>query len=59
LEANGVIGKTTNRKQVLEDLVADGAVVECELSEVQLEEFPSKSVLGGRRTYLALPNNDL
>ncbi len=59
LEANGVVGKTTNRKQVLEDLVADGAIVERELSEDQLVEFPSKSVLGGRRTYLALPNNDL
>lgn len=59
LEANGVVGKTTNRKQVLEDLVTDGAIVERGLSEDQLAEFPSKSVLGGRRTYLALPNNDL
>lgn len=59
LEANGVVGKTTNRKQVLEDLVTCGAIVEHELSEEQLAEFPSKSVLGGRRTYLALPNNDL
>jgi len=59
LDANGVIGKTTNRKQVLEDLVTDGAIIERDLSEDQLTEFPSKSILGGRRTYLALPNNDL
>lgn len=59
LDAYGVVGKSTNRKQILEDLVADGAIVEREFSESQLAEFPSKSILGGRRTYLALPNNDL
>lgn len=59
LDANGVTGKTTNRKQVLEDLLTCGAIVEHNFSEAQLAEFPSKSVLGGRKTYLALPDNEL
>jgi RecA-family ATPase len=58
LDANGVTGKTTNRKQVLEDLLTYGAIVELDFSEAQLAEFPSKSVLGGRKTYLALPDKE-
>ncbi len=59
LDANGVTGKTTSRKQVLEDLLTYGAIVELDFSEAQLAEFPSKSVLGGRKTYLALPDKEL
>ena len=59
LDANGVTGKTTNRKQVLEDLMTCGAIIELNFSEAQLAEFPSKSILGGRKTYLALPDNEL
>mgnify|MGYP002134931340 CR=1 FL=1 len=59
LDANGVTGKTSNRKQVLEDLLTLGAIVELNFSEAQLSEFPSKSVLGGRKTYLAIPDNEL
>ena len=55
LEAPGVAGKSTSRKQVLEQLLAIGAVLELTLSDEQIAEFPSKSSLGGRTTFLALP----
>jgi RecA-family ATPase len=59
LEAPGVIGKSTSRKQELEQLLAVGAILECSLSDDQIAEFSSKSSLGGRMTYLALPLDSL
>lgn len=55
LEAPGVAGKSTSRKQELEQLLANGGVLERTLSDEQIVEFSSKSSLGGRSTYLALP----
>ncbi len=59
LEAPGVMGKSTSRKQELEQLLAIGAILESPLSDKQIAEFPSKSSLGGRMTYLALPLDDV
>lgn len=59
LEAPGVMGKSTSRKQELEKLLANGAILECPLSDEQIAEFPSKSSLGGRMTYLALAPDDM
>lgn len=54
IELPGVVGKTTSRTAALIELIDSGAVLEIAVTEVQLMEFSSKRLLGGRKTYLTI-----
>ena len=59
IELPGVFGKTKLRSSALDDLIEIEAIVEIDLTEDQINEFPSKRLLGGRTTYISLPPEDL
>ncbi len=54
----GVTGKNAKRKELLEELLREGVLVERHFSEFEISLFPSLRVLGGRRSYIALSDEE-
>jgi RecA-family ATPase len=58
IDASTVKGQTKTRKKVLRQLINNGLILECTLSDEVIAKFTSKNKVGNRTTYLALTKGD-